>query len=131
MDTLSPDLMVYRDNRLLELAGGINSFREGLERRTHPGTVIQLQEIAAEISSCARAIKETCDRGDSFPQFLEVVAKAFGPDNVAYLYTPNNFEFLEARIGAAVNTVDLTMAQVSRVVYQLRRRGIKADYLTR
>lgn len=119
--------LVLRENPIfVGLTAKLDKFK-GAVRSYEPFE--ELKRLAEDISRYCRHIKETYQRGDSLPQFMEVVARAFEQQNLRYLRRKRNLQLIEKKISNVITTVDLTLVLVDGFVKELEYRGIQADYL--
>lgn len=126
MSTDTLELVLKENPIFIDLAAKINAFKEAAQNYK---PFEELQRLAEDISGYCRYIKETYQRGDSLPQFMEVVARAFEGKNLGYVRRHRNLRLIEEGILNALSTVDLTLVSVYGFVEKLKKQNIKADYL--
>lgn len=108
-----------------------NFVRKGLHRVGSPQVMDLANSICDDISNSAATVryKISDERGDSLPQFMKVIERAFMPENRPKIYNPLRLRYLADQVSMARDNIDITPQEVYTIVKRLGQAGINADYL--
>ena len=126
------DIITQRTKPIIELGNRIRDLKSDIRGTNSPELLeMQLHDLSDE----ARALKDYPYKSGSFPQLMELIARAFAPPNSPADYDSKIIDYLADVVVESAKKSDITPAYVSARVSVLQELAekhgieIKADYI--